>query len=64
MTTHLFRTINSLFRPNDNNDKDCLDTISIKKLKKGSMICSTTKTVLFWDINAVKKLLALPLVNK
>ena len=64
MTRHLFRTIDSLLRPNDNNDKDRLDAISIKKLKKGDASWSTTKTVLGWAINMAKQVLTHPPARK
>ena len=60
MTIHLFHTVNSLFRLNNTNDKDCLNPISIKKLKKVKARWSTTETVLGWSIDTAKQVLTLP----
>ena len=45
-TRHLFRKIDDIFRPNNSTDRDRLDPIYIKTLKKGDARWSTTKTVL------------------
>ena len=54
MTRHLFRAIDDLFRPNNEDDTAWEEPISLKKLRKGAAARSMPKVVLGWAIDTVK----------
>ena len=57
MTRHLFKIIDSLFRPNYATDKYRIDPISIRKIKKSDVSWRTNKTLLFRAIYTSKQVL-------
>ena len=57
---HTYHAIDEVFRPNDPNDVNRKDPISIKKLLKGDDAWSTTKTILGWTIDSAAKTISLP----
>ena len=60
MTRHLFRAIDEIFRPNDQDDIAREESISLKKLRKGDAAWSTMKVILGWAIDTAKQVLTLP----
>jgi len=55
-----FHAIDSVFRPNDDTDKNRKQPISEKKLQKGDASWSTQKTVLGWLIDTTAMSISLP----
>ena len=64
MTRHLFHTINDIFRPNNKDNIEQEEPISLKKIRKVDAAWSTQKVILGWAINTVKQVLTLPAYRK